>query len=544
MRKFLGLTLIIGLCLFKALGQNANSPNPSLIDPQDQYKELYKEVELGQIYPDSKTFADAVPKFPASQILADYEKSRKNPGFNLKQFVEEHFTRPASFQDTYKTNLSLSTADHITELWPVLTHPADKTQPDETSFSQGTLIPLPHPYIVPGGRFQEIYYWDSYFTCLGLVEDHKISMVENMISNFAYLLNTIGHIPNGNRTYYLGRSQPPFFAAMVDLLAEVQGPQVLVNYIPEMEKEYHYWMAGKERIGRRKGNAPFQTGVNLKVVELAPGVYLNRYCDESLTPRGESYREDYLAVNADFKDKTSQEKAYQNIRSCAESGIDFSSRWYNGQKDIAKLNITDLISVDLNCLLFNLEKKLAKAYYIDNDSVKGKQMDVLAENRKKAILKYCWNEKEGFFLDYNFRTRKQSPIKTLAGVYPLFFQVSTQLMADKVAKVLEKDFAKPGGLVTSLNNTGQQWDAPNGWAPLNYLGIQGLHNYGKDSLAKNLALRWLRLNDKVYKATGKMQEKYNVVDTTLVGGGGEYPNQDGFGWTNGVYKKLTSIYKN
>jgi alpha,alpha-trehalase len=542
--RFYGLLI---LCLWTLSAYSQDRPFPFL-DPQDQYKDLYKEVELGQIFKDSKTFADAIPKFTVEQIMSDYERQKNQAGFSLYQFVLDHFIIPQSFTGSYKTNPNASTSDHIAELWTVLTHTADHTGENSNT---GTLIPLPNPYIVPGGRFREIYYWDSYFSCLGLEQDHRVDLIENIINNFAHLINTLGHIPNGNRTYYLGRSQPPFFGPMVGLLADIQGQQVLVNYLPEMEKEYYYWMAGKDLLQKRKlekpknlksKTVPFIPQTNLKVVQLAPGVYLNRYCDELSTPRAESFREDYLAVNLAYKDEPSKALAYQNIRSAAESGWDFSSRWFNGQKDIAHLNTIDLIPVDLNCILYYLELKISRAHYLDNDSINGLRYETLAIDRKKAIMRYLWDEKEGYFLDYNYTSHKPSPVKSLAMVYPLFFQVASPDEAQGVAKEIKAEFLKPGGLTTTLNFTGQQWDAPNGWAPLQYLAIQGFRNYHMDSLAETIAQRWLHLNEKVFKATGKMQEKYNVVDTTLVGGGGEYPNQDGFGWTNGVYRKLESIY--
>ena len=121
---------------------------------------------------------------------------------------------------------------------------------------------------------------------------------------------------------------------------------------------------------------------------------------------------------------------------------------------------------------------------------------------------------------------------------PLFFKIATQAQADLVAEMIQAEFLKPGGVVASLKNTGQQWDAPNGWAPLQWITIMGLENYGHHSLADTIAQRWLALNDKVYAATGKMMEKYNVEDINQLAGGGEYPGQDGFGWTNGVYLAL------
>ena len=152
--------------------------------------------------------------------------------------------------------------------------------------------------------------------------------------------------------------------------------------------------------------------------------------------------------------------------------------------------------------------------------------------------KYLWNEEAGFYSDYNFYKQKPTEVLSLAGVYPLFFEISDEARAAKMATTVERLFLKPGGVVSTPFNTGQQWDAPNGWAPLQWITIKGLKNYGFDSLASRITNRWLHLNEEVYKRTFKMLEKYNVEDLSKESGGGEYPTQDGFGWTNGVYLKL------
>jgi alpha,alpha-trehalase len=157
-----------------------------------------------------------------------------------------------------------------------------------------------------------------------------------------------------------------------------------------------------------------------------------------------------------------------------------------------------------------------------------------SNSRRVALLKYCWDADANFFMDYDFVANKRTGIKSLAGMFPLFFEMAKKDMAEKTAQTIQREFLLQGGLVTSLVDTDQQWDAPNGWAPLQWISYKGLKNYQVDKLANEIRHRWLRQNMRVYEATGKMMEKYNVSDTTLLGGGGEYPNQDGFGWTNGV----------
>ena len=156
---------------------------------------------------------------------------------------------------------------------------------------------------------------------------------------------------------------------------------------------------------------------------------------------------------------------------------------------------------------------------------------------------YCWNAEKGFYFDYDYVASVQKTSLTLAATFPLYFKIASVIQADKVAAIIEEHFLQSGGLITTTETTKQQWDAPNGWAPLQWIAINGLINYGHNELAENIAKRWMSINEKVYNNTGKMMEKYNVEATDLLAGGGEYDAQDGFGWTNGVYLALNKIFK-
>ena len=190
---------------------------------------------------------------------------------------------------------------------------------------------------------------------------------------------------------------------------------------------------------------------------------------------------------------------------------------------------------------------IAKGYKLRGDIAKSNEFIKKSEARINAVQKFCWNSEVNFYIDYDFVEEKSTGIKSLAGVYPLFLNMSDKDQAEKCANVLQREFLKDGGLLTTLADTDQQWDAPNGWAPLQWMTYKGLKNYQIDKFANEIRNRWLRQNERVYHATGKMMEKYNVMDTTLNAGGGEYPNQDGFGWTNGValaFKKEITIKTN
>ncbi|MCU0444077.1 MAG: alpha,alpha-trehalase TreF [Microscillaceae bacterium] len=528
------LYLLLFLWLVAAACQSNSSQNetqtvektnvlPKLVSPDRLYGDLFVQVQMQKIFPDGKTFVDCKPKIAPAEILKKYESEKRQAQFDLKKFVNTYFELPPDLSNAFRSDTSLTAEAHLNRLWDVLTR-----QPDP--LNSGTLIPLPKPYIVPGGRFREVYYWDSYFTMLGLQVAGKAELIENILDNFAYLIDNQGFIPNGNRTYYLGRSQPPFFAMMVSVLGEMKGKQLIIKYLPQLEKEYKFWMNGQEKLSA-------DALAHRRVVRMPDGEVLNRYWDDFATPRPESYRED---VETAQKANQTPEITYRDLRAGAESGWDFSSRWFGNPQDLATIQTTQIAPVDLNCLLYNLENLLAQTYASQKNQSQATHYQQLAQNRKKAILKYFWHEKLLFFTDYHFIRRQKLEVLSLAGVYPLSFQIAEASQAQAVAQVLESKFLRAGGLVTTLTGNGQQWDAPNGWAPLQWMSIWGLRNYQQTKLAQAIKTRWTQLNIRVYKRTGKMLEKYNVENLDLIAGGGEYPLQDGFGWSNGVLLRLLS----
>lgn len=479
------------------------------------FNELFHDVQVSNVFEDGKTFPDCIPKRALEEINKDYLRAKETTDFNLKRFVDANFIQPKTYTSTFKSDTARPAAVHIESLWDELTRRSER--------EGGSLISLPNPYIVPGGRFREIYYWDSYFTMLGLQVSGRTDMIRNMINNFSHLIDTVGYIPNGNRSYFLGRSQPPFFSCMVRLLEEVDS-NALVNYLPQLEKEYFFWMQGVELLS-------IISPTHNRVLLLPDESILNRYWDDNKTPRPESYQED---VELSHQATIDSEQLFRHVRAAAESGWDFSTRWFKDRKSFATIHTTEIIPVDLNCLILHLEQTLSEAWLRAGNTVKSKEYLALSEKRKHAIIKYCWDVEEKFFFDYDFVAQKRTDQFTLAGVFPLFFNVASPSQAAAVTEVLQRKFLKQGGLTTTLEQSGQQWDAPNGWAPLQWIAYKGLKNYGQYDLASEVRNRWLSRIESVYKKTGKMMEKYNVIDTTLIGGGGEYPNQDGFGWTNGV----------
>ncbi|HEU5186903.1 MAG TPA: trehalase family glycosidase, partial [Candidatus Saccharimonadales bacterium] len=420
--------------------------------------DLFHDVQLHRVFPDSITFIDMVPPKRLNHILKEYKERRYDPDFDLVAFVNTHFV-PAKQKSVYVTNKKHSVEEHIQDLWKVLR----RTQYRD----KGSLIGLPHPYIVAGGRFQSAFYWDSYFIMLGLAAGGRWKMVKNMTNNFAFLIRKYGCIPNGSRTYFISRSQPPFFAMMVRLLAEHEGEQTLVEYLPYLLAEHRFWMKGRASLKQGRSSAQ-------RVVRMPGGEILNRYFDNKSTPRPEGYYEDLSTV---LQNRTNPSKQYVNLRAAAESGWDFSSRWFADGKNLATIRTIDLVPVDLNCLLVLLEQTIAKAYTILRQKRAAAHYQALAKDRQEAINTYCWNEKKGFYFDYDLSAKKFSSSETLAAVFPLWAGIASQQQAQKVAKWLEERFLRKGGLVCTLVETGQQWDAPNGWPPLQWVAIRGLREY-------------------------------------------------------------------
>jgi alpha,alpha-trehalase len=498
---------------------------PSAFDPAHDIGSLFADVQLSGIFPDSKEFVDARPKSAPATIQANYDSARRTPGFVLRAFVEQNFVLPKPAGDGYHTVASQSMQEHIKALWPVLTRPPDSAD------ARSSLIPIPNSYVVPGGRFREVYYWDSYFTMLGLVQSGRTDLVKNMLDNFAHLITTIGHIPNGNRTYYLTRSQPPYFAAMVGLYARGTDTTRALAYLDALEKEYAFWMDGADTLA--PGHA------YRRVVRMPDSVVLNRYWDDSAEPRAESYRPD-VEIGQTLPESL-RANFYRNARATAESGWDFSSRWMRDPKDLRTLETASLIPVDLNALLYNAERTIAALRSFRHgtgDADVARRFNQKADARRQAILA-MFDPKQGFFFDRRWRSGELvSDRPTLAAAAPLYFGIATDDQGKHVAARLERDFLKPGGFVTTTFASGQQWDAPNGWPPLEWLAIEGVRRYGRADLADKAASRWVALIARTYRATGRMMEKYDVVNTNRKAGGGEYPTQDGFGWTNGVVLAL------
>ncbi|MBU3077457.1 alpha,alpha-trehalase TreF [Sphingomonas quercus] len=486
--------------------------------PADLYGALFEQVQTERIFADGKTFVDAAPRRPAAEIMADFARERPQGKAALRAFVLARFTVPG-VNDHQAADLR----DHVRSLWPLLTRQPVAARPGSSALA------MPAPFVVPGGRFREIYYWDSYFTMLGLVADGQEPLVESMLADFTSVIESHGHIPNGMRTYYLSRSQPPFFALMLDL-SKATDPKLAARRLAALRREHDFWMKGAACLD--------VSGACARVVRMPDGSLLNRYWDDRDTPRDESFAEDVATARSAAGPAAI---TYRHLRASAESGWDFSARWLANPASLATIRTTDIVPVDLNSLLFAMEQRIAERCRVAGDRPCATRFAGLAARRKAAMDRYLWVPGEGRYADWDRIARKPTPILSAATLYPLFVGAASPEQGRAVADTTRRRLLAHGGLRTTPLTTGQQWDAPNGWAPLQWVAIDGLARYGAGDLARDIARRWMETVATAYAETGKMLEKYDVEERKP-GGGGEYPLQDGFGWTNGVSSALLERY--
>lgn len=481
----------------------------NVLSPAQLFGPLLGAVQSRRLLGDGKEFVDAVPLRPAKEIMTDFPTIPASDAA-LRGFLERNFALPAETQPAIPREANASLRQHIRSLWSKL------ERPPVVPAGQGSALAIEHPHVVPGGRFREMYYWDSFFTMLGLLRDDRRDLATGMVDAMTDLIERFGYVPNGTRTYYLGRSQPPLYYLMVALLGETD-PATKRRRLAAMKREHAWWMAGSEVLepGARKGH----------VVRLASGEILNRYWDPNGTPRDESWRED--VQTAELSGRV-HEEVYRDLRAGAESGWDFSSRWLGGE-GLTSIRTTSIAPIDLNGFLFGLETAIAE----QGDADDAAEFGQLAERRRDAVIRHCWNDAEGFFADLDLDSGAYCPASSAATLAPLLVGLATQYQADAVARFIKAYYLAPGGLRTTLVHSAEQWDSPNGWAPLNWIAVKGLARYGYDDLAREIALRWISTVNSIFQRTTLIFEKYDIEGCSA-GSGGEYISQTGFGWTNGV----------
>ncbi|KAM3830879.1 trehalase isoform 2-T2 [Vipera latastei] len=517
--------------------------------------ELLRQVQLARLFQDDKDFVDMPLKSNPDVVLKRFEElvnatlGGALSKLQLAQFVEAHFFPPGQDLESWippdwtdSIPLLKRISDEKLRSWAQVLNAKWKqlgrrVNPNvQMSPWCYSLIYVPNPLIIPGGRFREYYYWDSFWILGGLLLSNMTATAKGLIQNFLYLVSKFGHIPNGGRVYYERRSQPPLLTLMMEsYLSYTNNTEFLRENIHLLEAEYKFWQ-------------------DYRAVNISVGgkrYSLNRYNVQVGEPRPESYMKDVeLAMGLE---EEAQRGLWAELQSAAESGWDFSSRWFLPgspplQDPLQGTRVSGVVPVDLNAILCKVEQLLATFYQVLGDGEKASQFWAAWRQRVAAVTAVLWNEDAGVWLDYHLLHQRHNWAFYPSNLSPLWTECGIDLpRTEKALHYLEESSALSyaNGLPTSLTQTGQQWDLPNAWAPLQHMVILGLAKSSSpraQELAFSLAQRWLQMNLAVYEKHGGMFEKYDVEGDGKPGGGGEYPVQEGFGWTNGVALQLLDLY--
>ncbi len=567
--------------------------------------ELLRSLQLAPWRPstDSKTFVDVPLKAHPDEILDAFTKLQVNPNpIDAKLFLATYFHD--SPEDDRQITLH-QPIDYTPELplfainsnsfalkefsgdlksrWSTLARSFNVSVEERYARlpdnPYSSLIPLPYPFFVPGGRFRECYYWDTLWIVHGLLASDMILSAINVVRNLLYLVVNFGFVPNGNRVYYLNRSQPPVLAeavfAVYERLTSVKDKRNwLLETVPILEREYETFMECRR--------AP---GVTTASGDPTP---LCVYAVKTSKPRPESYKEDIetaairvlkrndskVMLGSEGLDEVSNlilgqnkgpmEQTYQDIASGAESGWDFTSRWFgNHRKGLSSIKTSKIIPVCLNSVLLRCEKLLASFHHFlsgDEDDARhvsaAQKFTARANERAMAMNQLMWCPITKMWMDYDIEMESQTSVESAAGLMPLWAGCweGAQWSHDDAAKVVEalreSRLMAKGGLATTTKNSGEQWDYPNCWAPLADFAATGLRHLeerfpgcGGGDTAKEIALRTLRSMYLGWHRDSLMHEKYDAeLGDGSRGQGGEYEPQVGFGWSNGVALKLMEEY--
>lgn len=428
------------------------------------------------------------------------------------------------------------------------------------------LLFLENTYVVPGGRFNEMYGWDSYFIIRGLLREGRVDLARGMVENFFFEIEHYGAVLNANRTYYLTRSQPPFLSSMIVAVYEAEKARGkedlswLAKAYRYADRDYEMWvgpqhLAGATGLSRYYdfGEGPVPEGLHdeagyyhdvlaffLKQKNRTPYLeesehsdslqhpeYSLRLCDGALDSKEDSKCSSvkFVALSPEY---------YKGDRSMRESGFDISFRF--GPYGAGTHHFAP---VCLNSLLYKTETDMEKMSTWSKDAQAAAQWHQRAEKRKEIMQNLLWNRQSGLFFDYDFQTKKQSSYEYATTFYPLWVGLATEAQAASVVKNLHL-FEQEGGLAMSTQGTGVQWDYPYGWAPIQLLAVEGLRRYGYNAEADRISGKFLSMVLANFTRDGNIREKYNVVtdSSNIKLAEGYRENIIGFGWTNGVFLEL------
>ncbi|KAL4110273.1 hypothetical protein PRIC1_001965 [Phytophthora ramorum] len=552
--------------------------------------ELLHQVQMQELFPDSKHFVDMPMKATSSadQVLTQFQELQASVGnttggdewkTQLAAFVDQHFDPPGAelapitppdFQEgkvppqiaEIRNENLRGWAVELHKLWKVLARvPASATAAQVSRSSFLHSLPIAslarefngeNVLVVPGGRFRESYYWDSYWIVQGLLVSGLRRTARGVVNHLLEYVAEFGFVPNGGRIYYLTRSQPPLLSDMVRLVAQLDtgdatdddGSAWDLEYlraaVPLLEREYEFWMHRGDH-----GHA-VEIPASVSLQSAGETFVLNRYEAHAGEPRPESYRED-VATASTAEDKTS---TYNEIIAAAESGWDFTSRWFGDYSTLATIRTSHVIPVELNAVLHRVELNLAKFHELLGNAVASGRFRAAAKTRVRAMDAVLWSESDGCWKDYLLDSREHSQVVSVSNYSPLWgraFDPSDAARLEKIVASFEKSgLVQEGGVQTTTSATGQQWDAPNAWPPLQDIVIEGLQAAGTAkslALSKHLVETWVKAGFVAWQKTGLMFEKYNAQQLGGVGDGGEYTPQFGFGWSNGAILSFLTKYQ-
>ncbi|KAI4315561.1 hypothetical protein L6164_028357 [Bauhinia variegata] len=511
---------------------------------------------LGNTNFDAKTYVDLALKFDLSATEKAFDKLARSANGSVSvndfnNFIETYFDgagddleysipgdfvpEPPGFLPKVKHPEVRAWALKVHSLWKNLSRKEStrvKTQPH-----LHTLLPLPASFIIPGSRFREVYYWDSYWVIRGLLVSKMYKTAAAIVTNLIAFIEEYGFVLNGARAYYTNRSQPPLLSAMIYEIYKSTGDVKLVKRaLPALRREYEFWNSEIHRVTIRDTQGCSHT--------------LNHYYAMWNKPRPESSTTDKASASK-LLNASEKQHFYHELASTAESGWDFSTRWMRDPSEFTTLATTSIIPVDLNAFILGMELNIAFFAKVTGDKSTAERFLELSEFRKKAMNSVFWNEDMKQWLDYWLSNpscegdhvwvaQHQNKNIFASNFVPLWmdpFHSDTSLVRKVVKSLKTCGLLRAHGIATSLTESGQQWDFPNGWAPLQHMLVEGLVKSGLKearSLAEEIAVRWITTNYISFKKTGVMHEKFDVGHCGEFGGGGEYVPQTGFGWSNGV----------
>lgn len=516
------LTFLLLFAILSCQEEHAPAPpfdNPYFPLPEDKLGFFHREAMLMDQVPWENLY-NAIPNKDPQDIINLYRRAKNDQGFQLKDFLEEHFelgeVQKFEFEPGDYNNIS----EYAIGVLEAMKRPADPSQPEGSA-----ILALPHPYIVNELQDSYINYWHTYFTMLGLRTLGDVETMQHMVDNYAHLINLLGYVPYSNRTYNTSRSQPPFFTLMIELLGETMGENLISKYLPQVEKEYQYWMKMSDVVNEDNVDS-------LKAVKIGDQI-LNRYRDENIWPRPEQYVNDIsMASNVDWRPNW---EVFRDLRSASESGWNFTARWFDGRWRNT-INNAHILPVELNTLIYHMEDVLAEAYKQGGNSSKAQQYRTAANARKEAINTLFWDEERGIYDDYDYKKDTLRDKPSMAMMYPLYFGLATQEQADSVIAFAKKEMVSKGGFTSSAIDTRQRWDYPEGWPHVQWIGIKALERYGYKEDALEIAEDWIELNERIYEDFNRFLEYYNVVSPGDIDLDDNYPI--GYGATIGVYLAL------